>query len=76
MPTPLNAALICRIKEEVERVPSYSRTRLATASPHATGILCVSATAGGYSYRGGIVGCWYRFWRRDQVIRKQVILVV
>jgi hypothetical protein len=31
-------------------VPSYSRTRLATASPHAIGILCVSAVA-----RGSIV---------------------
>jgi hypothetical protein len=75
MPTPLNAALICRIKDEVEQVLSCSRTRLAIASPYAIGILCVSAAAGGYSYRGGIVGCWYRFWRRDQVTRKQVILV-
>jgi hypothetical protein len=45
MPIPLNAALICRIKEEVERVLLYSRTRLATASPYAIGILCVSAIA-------------------------------
>ena len=46
MLTPLNVALICRIKEEVERVLLYSRTRLATASPYAIGILCVLAIAG------------------------------
>jgi hypothetical protein len=45
MPTPLNAALICRIKEEVEQVLLYSRTRLAIASPYATSILCVLAVA-------------------------------
>ena len=42
---PLNAALICRIKEEVLQVPLYSRTRLAIASPYAIGILCVLAIA-------------------------------
>jgi len=42
---PLNAALICRIKEEVKRVPLYSRTRLVTASPHAIGILLILAVA-------------------------------
>jgi hypothetical protein len=48
MPTPLNIALICRIKEEVKRVLLYSRTRLATASPYAIGILLVLAIAKGY----------------------------
>jgi hypothetical protein len=52
MPTPLNAALICRIKEEVERVLLYSHTRLAIASPYAIGILCVSAVARGCSMVG------------------------
>jgi hypothetical protein len=45
IPTPLNAALICRIKEEVERVLLYSCTRLAIASPYATSILYVLAIA-------------------------------
>jgi hypothetical protein len=45
MPTPLNAALICRIKEEVKRVLLYSYTRLAIASPHAIGMLYVLAVA-------------------------------
>jgi len=52
MPTPLNVALICRIKDKVLRVPSYSRTRLATASPHAIGMLYVSAVARGCSIVG------------------------
>jgi len=49
---PLNAALICRIKEEVKRVLLYSYTRLAIASPQAIGMLY-----GGYSVvrEGGIV---------------------
>ena len=45
---PLNAALICRIKEEVKRVLLYSYTRLAIASPYAIGILLVLAVAKGY----------------------------
>jgi hypothetical protein len=45
--TPLKAAAICRVNKETERVPSYSRTRLATASPYAIGILCVLAVAKG-----------------------------
>ena len=49
MLTPLNAALICRIKDEVLRVLLYSRTRLAIASPYAIGMLYVSAIAGGCS---------------------------
>ena len=51
MPTPLNVALIYRIKEEVKRVLLYSCTRLAIASPYAIGILYVLAIAkgGGYS---------------------------
>jgi hypothetical protein len=57
MPTPLNAALICRIKEEVKQVPSYSCIRLDIASPYAIGILCVLAVARGYSYKGSIVSC-------------------
>jgi hypothetical protein len=48
MPTPLNVALICRIKEEVLRVLLYSRTRLAIASPYAIGMLYVLAIAKGY----------------------------
>jgi hypothetical protein len=48
---PLNAALICRIKEEVLQVPLYSRTRLAIASPYAIGILCVLAIARGLIVR-------------------------
>ena len=48
MLTPLNAALICRIKEEVERVLLYSRIRLVIASPYAIGILYVLAVARGY----------------------------
>jgi hypothetical protein len=54
MLTPLNAALICRIKDKVLRVLLYSRTRLAIASPHAIGILCVLAIAKGRGY--SIVG--------------------
>jgi hypothetical protein len=50
--TPLNAALICRIKEVTLLVLSYSRTQLATASPYATGILCASAVAEGCSIVG------------------------
>jgi hypothetical protein len=50
MLTPLNAALICRIKDEVLRVPLYSRTRLAIASLYAIGILCVLAIAKGKGY--------------------------
>jgi len=46
MLTPLNTALICRIKDKVLQVLSYSRTRLAIASPYAIGILCVLAIAG------------------------------
>jgi len=46
--TPLKATTICRVNKETERVLSYSRTRLATASPHTTGILCVLAVARGY----------------------------
>jgi hypothetical protein len=48
MLTPLNVALICRIKEEVKRVLLYSRTRLAIASPYAIGMLYVLAVARGY----------------------------
>jgi hypothetical protein len=44
---PLKAALICQIKDEVLRVPSNSCTRLATALPHAIGILYVLVVAGG-----------------------------
>ena len=39
--TPLKAAAICRVNKETERVPLYSRTRLAIASPYTIGILCV-----------------------------------
>jgi hypothetical protein len=49
MLTPLNAALICQIKYKVLQVLLYSRTRLATASPYAIGILYVLAIARGYS---------------------------
>jgi len=54
MPTPLNVALIYRIKEEVKRVLLYSCTRLAIASPYAIGILYVLAIAKseGYSIIG------------------------
>jgi hypothetical protein len=45
--TPLKAAAICRVNKETERVLSYSRIRLAIASPYITGILCVSAVARG-----------------------------
>ena len=46
--------MICRIKEVTLLVLLYSRTRLATASPYAIGILCVLAVAkgGGYSMVG------------------------
>ena len=44
---PLNAALICRIKEVTLLVLLYSRTQLAIASPYAIGILCVLALARG-----------------------------
>jgi hypothetical protein len=49
MPTPLKAALICRIKDKVLRVPSNSRTRLATASPYTIGILYILVVARGRS---------------------------
>jgi hypothetical protein len=53
MPIPLKAALIYRIKDKVLRVPLNSRTRLATASPHATiGILYILVVARGYSIVG------------------------
>jgi hypothetical protein len=45
---PLNAALICRIKEVTLLVPLYSRTQLATASPYTTSILYALAVARGY----------------------------
>jgi hypothetical protein len=45
---PLKAVAICRVNKETERVLLYSRTRLAIASPHITGILCVLAVARGY----------------------------
>jgi hypothetical protein len=45
--TPLKATAICRVNKETERVLLYSRTRLAIASPHAIGILCVLAIAKG-----------------------------
>jgi hypothetical protein len=47
--TPLKAAAICRVNKETERVPLYSCTRLAIASPYITSILCVLAIARGYS---------------------------
>ena len=47
MLTPLNVALICRIKEEVKQVLLYSCTRLAIASLYAIGILLVLAVARG-----------------------------
>jgi len=47
MLTPLNAALICRIKEEVKQVLLYSCMQLATASSYAIGILYVLAVARG-----------------------------
>jgi hypothetical protein len=45
--TPLNAALICRIKEVTLLILLYSRTRLATTSPYTIGILCILALAKG-----------------------------
>jgi hypothetical protein len=45
MPTPLKAALICQIKEEVLRVLLNFCTRLATALPYAIGILYVLVIA-------------------------------
>jgi hypothetical protein len=50
MLTPLNIALICRIKEEVKQVLLYSCTRLVIASPYAIGILYVLAIAKGGGY--------------------------
>jgi hypothetical protein len=49
MLTPLNTALICRIKEEVEQVLLYSRMRLVIASLYAIGMLYVLAIARGYN---------------------------
>ena len=54
MLTPLNVALICRIKEEVKRVLLYSCTRLATASPYAIGILLVLAVVRKDSSEGSV----------------------
>ena len=44
---PLKATAICRVSKEIDRVPLYSRTRLAITSPYAIGILCVLAVAKG-----------------------------
>ena len=48
MPTPLNVALIYRIKEEVKRVLLYSYMRLVITSLYAIGILLILAIARGY----------------------------
>ena len=44
---PLKATAICRVSKEIDRVPLYSRTRLAIASPYAIGILYVLVIAKG-----------------------------
>jgi len=47
---PLKAIAICRINKETKQVLSYSCTRLAIASPHAIGILYISAVAKSRGY--------------------------